>query len=65
MARIKRTLVASGVIGQYDHEWQVMMQYDSEYGSECYDLFVNKEFIDSFSSVVNALAELVEQFAEQ
>lgn len=64
MARIKRTVVASGVIGKYDHEWQVMMQYDSEYGSGCYDLFVNKEFIDSFSSVAKALTELVKQFEE-
>ena len=64
MARIKSTVVASGVIGRYNHEWQVMMQHDNKYGSECYDLFIDKEFIDSFSSVVKALAELIDQFDE-
>ena len=45
-------------------EAKIRKQYDDEYGSECYDLFINKEFIDSFSSVVNALAELVKQFED-
>lgn len=64
MSQIDRKIVASGVIGQYCHEWAVMKLYDKKYDSECYDLYINKEHIASYSSVVKALAELVNQFEE-
>lgn len=63
MVRIKRTVVASGVIGQCDHEWEVKMLCINKY-AKCYDLYINKEFINSFSSVAMALVALTEQFAE-
>ena len=66
MSRIIRTTVASGVIGQYDHEWTVIRQYDPKSDSECYDLFINQEHVHvPVASVVEALAVLVEQFSER
>jgi hypothetical protein len=64
MSRIIRTTVASGVIGQYDHEWTVIRQYDPKSDSECYELFINREHIVTINSVVEALAILVEEFTE-
>lgn len=64
MAQIERRIVASGIIGQYCHEWAVMQLHDVKYDTECYDLYINKEYIGSRDSIVEALSLLVEQFEE-
>ena len=64
MARIEHKTVASGIIGHYDHEWEVQRLYDRKNDSECYNLYINKEYIDYFPSVVEALSVLVENFKE-
>ena len=60
--QIIRTVVASGVIGQYDHEWIVVRLRDTKYESESYELFINEEHEYSAQSVAEALAVLVENF---
>lgn len=64
MGKIRQTVVASGIIGQYRHEWQVHELYDVERDSACYNLYINKEYVGHASSVSKALAMLVEQFDE-
>ena len=64
MAQIERTVVASGIIGEYSHEWEVHRLYDKKYDSECYNLYINREYIEYFPSVVEALDALVENFRE-
>lgn len=64
MKQIVRTTVASGVIGQYSHEWSVIKLHDRRYDSESYELFISEEHVASFPSVVEALAALVEEFSE-
>ena len=64
MARIQRTVVASGIIGQYGHEWVIMRLYDMKNNSECYDLYINKNYYDSYPSTFEALDMLVDQFRE-
>lgn len=64
MKQIKRTIVASGVIGQYSHEWTVIRLYDTKYDSESYEVFVAERHIASVSSVVEALSVIVEEFSE-
>lgn len=64
MSRIKYETVASGIIGQYNHEWLVRRLYDPKYDSECYDLFINQENVGSYGSVVEALSDLVNDFSE-
>jgi hypothetical protein len=65
MTHIERKTVASGVIGQYDHEWEVQRLYDKKNDSECYNLYINKVYICCFSSIVKALSVLVETFDEE
>lgn len=64
MFQIERKVVASGVIGQYNHEWVVQRLYDKKYDNESYTLYINEKYVDCFPSVVKALAVLVEQFEE-
>jgi hypothetical protein len=64
MRQIERTIVASGIIGQYGHEWVVMKLYDRKYDSESYNLYINKEYIGDFPSVLKALAVLIDHFTE-
>lgn len=61
-ARIESTRVANGIIGKYDHEWIVVKLYDTVNSSAIYNLYINKEYIGYYPSVVEALAELVNQF---
>ena len=62
MARIEREVVASGVIGQFNNKWSVHRLTDKKNDSECYNLYINEEYIDYYSSVAKALYELAEQF---
>lgn len=64
MAKIEKTVVASGIIGQYNHEWEVHRLYDKKHDSESYNLYINKEYVDCFKSVVDALDTLVYNFKE-
>lgn len=64
MAQIERTVVASGVIGLYNHDWKVIKLYDKKYDSECYHLYIHEEYISDYTSVVEALAGLVNIFTE-
>ena len=64
MKHITQTTVASGVIGQHNHEWTIIKLYDKKYDSESYELFINEEHIASLGSVVEALTVLVDQFCE-
>ena len=63
MSKQKRTTVASGVIGEYSHEWAVVQVCDQKYNSETYELFIGEERIASAASVVEALAVLVDEFS--
>ena len=65
MSKITRTTAASGIIGQYNHEWSVYKLYDKNYDSECYNLYINNEYVGYYPSVVKAIAVLVENFDEQ
>ena len=65
MAQIKRTVVASGIIGEYNHQWEVHKLYDEKYDSECYNLYINKDYVDCYPSVAKAIVVLVENFKEQ
>ena len=64
MTQIERTVVASGVIGKYSHEWTVIRLYDRKNDSECYNLYINEEYIGHYPSVVVALDVLTDQFKE-
>lgn len=64
MARIERTMVASGIIGIFSHEWKIVKLYDIKYDSESYNLYINEEYYGDYPSVVKALATLVNQFEE-
>lgn len=64
MKGIIRTTVAGGVIGQYDHAWEVHRLRDVKDDTESYELYINGNHIVSVDSVVEALAVLVEQFTE-
>ena len=65
MTRIKRTVVASGVIGLYDHEWKITRVYDIKLDSEFYTLEINKGYyFETCDSIVEALSLLVENFKE-
>ena len=63
MKQITQTTVASGVIGQFNHEWAVVMLHDQKYDSRSYELFIGEEHIVSVASVVEALAVLVGEFS--
>lgn len=65
MAQIERTVVASGIIGQYDHKWEVHRLYDKKYDGECYNLYINEIYICCFSSIAEALGVLAETFNEE
>lgn len=64
MSKIERTVVASGIIGEYNHEWTVIRLYDKKYDSSSYNLYINKEYIGDYPSVIEALTALVDQFTE-
>lgn len=61
---IKRTISASGVIGNYAIKWSIIKLRDLRYGSESYELFIEDDHIATTDSVVEALAILVEEFSE-
>jgi len=64
MEKIRHTVVASGIIGQYRHEWEVHELCDVKSESVCYVLYINKENVGHAFSISKALAMLVEQFDE-
>ena len=64
MDRIVRTVVASGIIGRFNHDWYVEELYDNKCNNKRYNLYINKEYINCFPYVVEALNELVYRFIE-
>ena len=73
MRRNEHKVVASGVIGQFNHEWQIVFRDGIRHHAEWYDLFVKSPSIEgkemwdrfgSYNSVVEALAALVDEFSE-
>ena len=62
------TTVASGIIGKWDDEWEVVKFYDQETDISLYELFIDvggkhKHFATK-NSVAEALAVLIDIFSE-
>ena len=64
MERIKRKMVANGVIGEYKHNWEIHWLYDKKTDNESYNLYINKEYVGCYPSIVKALTDLIAQFEE-
>ena len=64
MKSIKRTSAASGIIGQFDTNWEIVRLYDRTYDCESFNLYIAGLYVEAFPSVVEALKELVNQFSE-
>lgn len=63
MKNIKQDFVASGIIGSFDTEWDVLRLHDIKNNSTCYDLYIAHEHIKTCSSVKEALEVLIDQFS--
>ena len=64
MAQVKTTLVANGVMGVMETEWQILKQYDIKYQSVGYDLLINRDLVDTYPSLIEAMKALIDTFED-
>ena len=57
-------IAASGEIGKYRVYWKIVRTWDTKTDVDTYELYIDSEFIDSFSSILNAMKVLIDQFDE-
>lgn len=63
MKNIIRTLVACGVIGEYNIPWDVFRLHDIKNDGTCYDLFIDGEHIKTCESAKEAVEVLIDHFS--
>ena len=54
-------IAASGEIGKYSN-WKIVRVWNNEADIDTYELYINGEYIDAYSSVLNAMKVLISQF---
>lgn len=64
MQGVDITTVASGIIGEYGHDWEVKRFYVWRNEETFYELYVHGERWTQHKSIAEALAVLVDQFSE-
>lgn len=62
---IQAVIVASGVIGRFDHDWHITRVRDYNDDSESYMLYIRNEPILSTKTVAGALLALVNHCNEE